>query len=681
MPGHATHRLRSWLSRPVAVSAWAAAMLIAGSWAALQVPLEWVPQVELPEVRISASWPGASPRAVERYVTVPIERAVQSVPGTQHVESLSQDGVSSVILSVSEEADLAMYVAEVGEQLTLLRDVLPDRVRPRLTKRVPDALRDEQGFMTLQLLGSGTADELRTLGEERLAPRLRSLEGVSDVLVEGGSQRELLIELDSDRLSTYGVTAADVQLTLGDALRDDVYGRFRERGQALLLFRPSEDRVDNLRRLIVRSPVDQGRPIRLADVAAVELGPAPLRSISRIDGQSVITLTIERARGSHMIETAKEVEICLDELRAELPPNARIVVADDRSESVRKELDELALLGGLGFALVVLVLLFMLRGVRAAAVVLFSVGVSLAAALWLLGPPGLTLNLLTIAGLVLVFGLLIDNSVVMVEQILVQRERFAAAGLRGLDLDAAATYEALRAVWIPLLGGTLTTIAIILPLVYLSGELRSLFLPFGILVGLTLATSLVSAALLVPVLTRFLPPPEYRRPVRWIKRASAAPYGVVARFPKTTLLALALLIGIPLWAVPASVTVPEDQPEHHPQVRLAHLYNDVMGNEVVRSTRSWLEPKIGGVLKPFFDETTFGDRWSYDPRPEVSLMLRVPPGKPVERADDPPRRCGASTRTRWRRPPSAAPPPSAPSVWLSSGSSSTPTRDQTRRPT
>src|SRR5690625_1799982 len=213
-----------------------------------------------------------------------------------------------------------MYVAEVGEQLTLLRDVLPDRVRPRLTKRVPDALRDEQGFMTLQLLGSGTADELRTLGEERLAPRLRSLEGVSDVLVEGGSQRELLIELDSDRLSTYGVTAADVQLTLGDALRDDVYGRFRERGQALLLFRPSEDRVDNLRRLIVRSPVDQGRPIRLADVAAVELGPAPLRSISRSDGQSVITLTIERARGSHMIETAKEVEICLDELRAELPP-------------------------------------------------------------------------------------------------------------------------------------------------------------------------------------------------------------------------------------------------------------------------------------------------------------------------------------------------------------------------
>lgn len=164
--------LRTWLSRPVAVSAWAAVILIAGSWAALRVPLEWVPQLELAEVRISASWPGASPRSVERYVTAPIERAVQSIPGTQSVESLSEEGTASIILSVSDRVDLAMYVAQVGEQLTLLRHTLPDRAHPQLTKRVLEALRDEQGFMTLQLLGPLTADELRALAEERIAPRL-----------------------------------------------------------------------------------------------------------------------------------------------------------------------------------------------------------------------------------------------------------------------------------------------------------------------------------------------------------------------------------------------------------------------------------------------------------------------------------------------------------------------------
>lgn len=463
------------LRRPIAVASWAVAILLAGSWAALQVSVEWIPQVELPEVRISASWPGASPRSVERYVTAPIERAVQSVPGTQHVESLSQEGVSTVILSVSERADFAMYVAQIGEQLMLLREDLPDRVNPRLTRRVPDALRDEQGFMTLQLLGQESADELRTMADERLAPRLRSLEGVADVLVEGGSRRELLIELDPDRLNAYGVTSAAAQNALVDILTDEVYGTYRHQGQALLLYRPSEGSAEALRRAVVR-PGDAGsRPIRLSDVARVESGAAPLQSISRIDGQSVITITIERQRGSHMIETARAVEVRLAELRADLPDGMRLLVADDRSASVREELNQVALLGGLGFALVVLVLLFMLRGVRATAVVLISVAVSLAAAVWFLGPLGLTLNLLTIAGLVLVFGLLIDNSVIMVEQILLQRDRLAALGMRGLDLDTAATLEATRAVWIPLLGGTLSTMVIMLPLVYMSGELRTLF--------------------------------------------------------------------------------------------------------------------------------------------------------------------------------------------------------------
>ena len=109
-----------WLRRPVAVLAWAGALLIAGVWSAFQVPLEWVPQVELPEVRISATWPGASPRQVERYVTAPIERAVQTVPGTASVESFSQESTASIILAVDEDTDLGVYVAQVNERLALL---------------------------------------------------------------------------------------------------------------------------------------------------------------------------------------------------------------------------------------------------------------------------------------------------------------------------------------------------------------------------------------------------------------------------------------------------------------------------------------------------------------------------------------------------------------------------------
>lgn len=245
----------------------------------------------------------------------------------------------------------------------------------------------------------------------------------------------------------------------------------------------------------------------------------------------------------------------------------------------------------------------------------------------MLGPFDITLNLLTIDGLVLVFGLLVDNCVVMTEQILLQRRRLASTGRSGIDLDTEATAEALEAVWIPLLGGTLSTMAVMLPLLYLSGELRSLFLPFGVLVALTLGASLLSAALLVPVLARYLPPPEPHRRIRFARHAAAAPFRVAARFPKTSLVVLALILGVPLWWVPAAVTVPSDKPESDSHVRLGSLYNSVLGSEHVQGIREKVDPAIGGVVRPFFRDVDFGQRWNYDPRPEVSVGLSFPPGR------------------------------------------------------
>ncbi|MFQ5570012.1 MAG: efflux RND transporter permease subunit [Rhodothermales bacterium] len=625
--------LHKWLQRPVAVLALAVALLLAGVWAALQVPLEWVPQVELPEVRISAAWPGGSPRQVERYIATPIERAVQTVPGTVSIESLSQEGTASIILGVSEDVDLSTYVAQVNERLALLRDVLPDRVHPRLTKKVPEALRDEQGFMTLQLVGPLTPDELRLLAEERMAPKLRSLPGLADILVEGGTQRELFISLDPDRLAAYDIEPNVVRNRLFEATRDGVYGRLRERGRALLLLSPSEERITALRHLVVNEPRDGEPPVFLEDVAEVALGAAPRYSISRIDGQSVVTLTLDRARASHMIDVAESVHERITTLRTDLPEGVRLLVADDRTDSVREQLRDLSWRGGLGLALVVLVLLFMLKGVRATIVVLFSVAVALAVAFALMGPLNLTLNLITLAGLVLVFGLLVDNSVVMVEQILLQRERLRLTGLSGLSLAGAATAAALQAVWLPLLGGTLSTIIVMLPLVYLSGELQTLFLPFGVLVSLTLMISLVSAVLLVPVLSRFLPLPEVQRHRRrWLRRIIAMPYRLVARFPRLSLAVLFLALGLPLWLLPHQIEEPrEGWPE--PVVRLARVYNETVGSERVDQAREVLDPALGGVLRPFIRKANFGPSWSYEPRPEVYVRLGFPPGNPIERAD------------------------------------------------
>ncbi|MEQ9105028.1 MAG: efflux RND transporter permease subunit [Rhodothermales bacterium] len=609
--------IERWMMRPVGVLAWSGAILLAGIWATFQVPLEWVPQVELPIVRVSAGWPGASPRAVERYVTAPIERAIQRVPGTESVESLSEEGMASLTLHVSKDVDVGLYVAQLNEQLTVLRGTLPDRVWPRLTKQIPESLRDEQGFMTVQLIAPLSLDEVRTLADRRIRPRLQSIPGMSDIEIIGGTQRELRITLNPDRLTATGIGAGEVSGRIRELLGDDAYGRLRDGSRSALLMRTSEDRIPAFRDLVLRET--GGAQVTLKDVAAVDMEPAPVRSISRIDGQPVVTLRIDRAKGSHLIDVARDVYTALEELEADLPEGARLIVADDRSEEVRDQMNDLRWRGGAGLLLVVIVLLTMLRSVRATVVVVFSVGVSLAVAMLVMQPLGLTLNLLTIAGLVLVFGLLVDNSVVVVEQLLIRR-------------GPRATSDALRAVWLPLVGGTLSTMSVMVPLVYLSGDLRTLFLPFGILVAVTLGASLGAAALVVPVTTRFLPVhPPPGRAGRRIRRILAWPYRQADRFPRTTVLVLLLVLGLPVWLVPERITV--DVPDTAPSARLASVYNAAFDHRAVRTTREWLDPVLGGAIRKFRNGVSFGRGWSWSPRPEVYVNMGFPPGHPIARAD------------------------------------------------
>jgi len=618
-----------WVARPTPVLAWAVALLLGGAWTATQVPLEWVPTTTLPEVRVTATWPGSSPRAVERYITAPIERAVQDVEGIAGIESISRESRSTVTLKVAEGIDLGPFTARVSERLRLLEETLPDRVSPRLTKRVPEELRDQQGFMTLQLVGPQEPSALRRLAEDQVSPRLSSLSGVADVRVRGGTTRELLVTLDPDRLAAQNVEAGAARRALQDATTNAVYGRMRAKGRAPLLFTPAVDRVERLREVVVSRTEHEGPPVTLRDVATVQLQSAPRRSITRIDGDPVVTLTLDRAPGSHMVETADRVRTRIDELAPTLPSETHLEVATDKSEDVRQRLRALQWRGGIGLLLVVLVLLLMLRSLRAAGVVLFTVAVALAVALALLQPLGLTLNLITLGGLVLVFGLLVDNSVIVAEQLILQRERRPP----GTPLGDAAT-RSVRAVTLPLVGGTLTTIAVMLPLVYLSGDLRDLFLPFGVLTALTLAASLASAVLLVPVLGTWLPRPDWtRRRPRWLRRLVEGPYGIGSWAPKSTLAALVLLVGVPLWGLPTTISAPEEGEWPVPVQRLVGVYNAAMGSDVIEETREWLDPALGGVVRPFVQQTTFGEQWGYETEPEVNVRLGFPPGNPIQRAD------------------------------------------------
>ncbi len=647
------YRATGLLKRPIAVTSWCVAIVMAGFWAALDLPIEYSPNTELPQVRIAASWSGASPREVERYVTAPIEREVQTVPGVAKIISYSREDRSHVTIEVDEDVDLSIFATQVGEKLALLRSELPDQVVPQLTKEIPEVFRDVQGFMELQVVGPLTPDELREYADEVLKPQFQSLPGIDLVDVHGGTKRELLISLDPDKLDAYQIGPQTIGGRLRESLADHVFGRLDAQGRGNLLISQPELDIERLSRIIVDEvqsgelPARLGQapdvagagnaqavlPVRLDQVAALKLGPAPRESISRIDGLPVVVLVLERTRGTHMISVAESVYDRMDEIRDVMPEGTRLLVADDKTENVRELLNDLAWRGGIALILVVFVLLFMLKRVRATAVVLLSVAVALAPSIALFRLFDLSLNVITLAGLVLVFGLLVDNSVVVVEQLVLQRTKWGRRGLRGLELETATTREALRAVWLPLLGGTLSTMAVMLPLVYLSGDLRDMFLPFAILVSLTLLISLASAVFVVPVLGRFLPPTGEAVERRWLRRLVAMPYKWVARFPKLTLVVLALTLGTPVWLLPNEISTPYRGWSSEPKERLAGVYNATIGSEKVQPVRPLINTALGGVLRPFFRNASFYKPWGYRSRQRVWVSMQFPPGNVIEKAD------------------------------------------------
>ena len=614
-----------WIHRPVAVLAWSVAFILAGVWALFQIPLEWTPQVELPSFTITATWPGASSRAVERHVTAPIERAVVRVAGTASVESISNEGQSTVQVSVRKDVDIGVYAVQLGEQMDYLRDVLPKRVVPRIDRQIPEVLRDEVGFMTLQLVGPLPPMALRRLADERVRPLLQSIPGVGSVSTYGGRTQELLVRLDLDRIQTYGLQVEEARDRLLSVLRDRDFGVLRVGGDRWLLLQAAERSVAELRHLPLRV---RDRLVRLSDIATLSIQPAPVRSISRIDGQPVVTLRIDRAPGSHMLSVAEAVHRRIEQIKGQLPQGVRLLVADDRSENVRKELDSLLWKGGLGILGVIGVLWLLLRRLQAVLVVLFSVAVAVSAAFLFMLPLGLTLNLLTIGGLVLVVGLLVDNAVVVVEQLQVQIPRWKGNYARAVE-------ETLKAVWVPLLGGALTTIVVLGPLVYFSGELQALFTPFAVLVALVLSISLLTAVVVVPVtacVCTVVPLYQKERPQRkkmW--SILEVPFKWASYRPRLTLLGLFLVLGIPLWLLPAQIEVSEEASQ--PVRRLAQLYNKTLGHPEVYPVLKKVSPFVGGVLRPFFQHVEFGRQWQFSRRQEVYVSLWLPPGSPIDQAD------------------------------------------------
>ncbi len=479
--------IRWAVSRPAVVWAASVAIVLGGAVSFTRLALATRTTVELPRLQVSASWTGVSAELVEMYISSPVEAAVQGVRGVKRTSSTSRDGTSSINIELDPQANVQMTRLAILERLELLRGEFPlGATQPTVGNLVPEQL-EEPPLLRVNLSGPYTPGALQRVADEVLTPRLSAVNGVSAVSVQGGTEFGASVAYDPQLLRQVGV---DPQ-TLATAVREArvVASLGTERlgaSKREVVLRDQPDALEQLEELPIRGR--GGRVFRLGELAEVRPEEDTRGMFFRVNGNTALSLTVTREAGSDAIKTARAVRETMRGMTSELPAGISWRVTADESVELDRQLNDLFLRSAIAFAAVALVLLIALRNGRAVLLVMGSAAVAIAGTalgLFLLDIPS---NMLTLAGLGMGIGVLVQNGLVVVERL-----RSAPDTEEG---RASVAQRMLPAV----LGSTLTTAVVLFPFLYLQGNARAAFFPFAAAFTLALAWSVLSALVMVPAL-------------------------------------------------------------------------------------------------------------------------------------------------------------------------------------
>lgn len=475
--------------RPVTVTA---VFLLFGALAAtawVRIPVALLPELRYPALMVWTAYPDVPPDRVERAVTERIEEAVASVAGLQQITARSQLGGSLVRVDLDWNTNLDLALLDIREQLDRLGGSLPEEAeRPAVLRLDPS----NRPIMVLSFSSAAAASDLtdlKQLAEDVVARRLEQLDGVARVRVTGGFDRQVDVILDPARLAVYGITldevgaalrSANVQLPGGFIMR----GPFRYVVEVSGEFRGVNDIAD----AVVAYNGDL--PVRTSDIADVRESTVDRRGLVRLDGDETLLLLVERRPDGNTVQTAEEVRAALDDLRAELP-GVRLDVLIDDSEFIASSIAGVTQSVVIGGILAVLVLLVFLRRIRVLVAVAISIPLSLLIALMLFDMLGVSFNMISLSGLALGVGMLVDNAIVVVENI----TRLRQSGVPQAQAGRQGTKEVASAIT----SSTLTTIAVFLPITFVEGLAGRLFRDQSLAVVCSLSASLLVALTVVPL--------------------------------------------------------------------------------------------------------------------------------------------------------------------------------------
>ncbi len=493
---------RTVVRRPVSMLMVFVVLTGLGIFGLSRIPVDFFPEFELPIIVVTTQYEGAGPQEVETNVTRVLESSLSSVSGIEEMTSTSAEGSGTVILEFVWGTDLAEATNDIRDQLEIVTALLPDEAEdPRILKFDPSS----QPIIDIAVRGDLPLEELRDIADDVVRPRFERVEGVGEASVQGGQERQVRVEVIQNRLQALGVTISQIEQALR-VQNQQVGGGEIQEGERNLLLRTSGEfeSLEEIRNTVIafgapsqsRGRTSQlARPILLRDVAEVEFGLSEVDQLAFVNGEPGVYLAIRKESGTNSVQVADGIKAELERINETLPAGVELEVVDDTTTIVRSALNEVgsSMLIGLGFA--TLVLFLFLRNGRTTLIVAISVPVSFSITLAAMYFAGRSLNVVSLSGLVMALGLIVDASIVIIENIHKHRSE-------GLDRENAAilgTQEMVAAIT----ASSLTTISVFLPIILLRGELDVIGVMFGEIaftIVFAISSSLLVAIFLVPVL-------------------------------------------------------------------------------------------------------------------------------------------------------------------------------------
>ncbi len=478
------------IRRPVFISMVTIALMFLGYMGARSLGVDLWPAVDFPLVTIVTVYPGAGPEEVEQLVSKPVEEALSSINGIEEVHSTSRDSVSQVMLLFKLEVDAKAAANDVRDKMAAIRGKLPKEIKDPVIQRMdPSAI----AVMTYAVSSGRGSAETRRITEDVIKPKLESIDGVASVAVVGGLEREVHVYVDRARLEALGLSLAQIAQQLGSESFDLPGGRITAGESELNVRTLGRFRsLEELSNMVVAS-LPNGSQVKLGEVARIDDGYKEMRTIPLLDGQEAVTFDIQKAAGTNTVKIADAVYQRLDELKKTLPADVTLKKVVDLSTFIRFNIDDVTesiVWGGLMAVLVIFFFMLDWRSTLISSLALPTSVVTTFLAMWWMG---FTFNMISMMGLSLAIGLLIDDAVVVRENIyrhMEMGEDPVTAAQRGTDQIGLAV-----------MATTFTIVAVFVPVAFMGGMIGKMLKQFGLTVAAAVIVSLFISFTLDPMLS------------------------------------------------------------------------------------------------------------------------------------------------------------------------------------